>query len=155
MPYVMVPVPEEHVPEILRHVLRLVEDEADGEEEQGSTLRSWDPESMRDLFSESDELTRSVLSFLAQPGNTGGVRPPQVAQALELQGRNLSTLLKTLKARAEEEYGRASPVRNRKVSVGEAGSRRIRFLVMDEEVAELVREAERAVHRAEIGEGEA
>lgn len=154
MPYVLVPVPEEHVPEILRYVLRLVEGEDGEREDEDEAPPGWDQESMERLFSESDELTRAVLSFLAQPGNSGGVRPPQVAQALELQGRNLSTVLKTLKARAEEEYGKSSPVQNRKVSVGEAGSRRIRFLVMDEEVAELVREAERAVHRAEIGEGE-
>lgn len=144
MSYVMVPVPEEHVPEVMRYVLELTESD---------DLADWDEESMRRFFASSDELSRAVLSYMAQPDHSGRVRRDQVARSLELQGY-LPKVIKSLKGRSEDEYGRVPPVRPQKGSAGRPG-RGGSLLVMDEDVAELVRAAERAVHRAEHGDEEA
>lgn len=150
MPYVMVPVPEEHVQEVMRYVIKLLQ-EAD--------LEDWDEESMRQLFDGSDEITRALLSFVAQPEHAGGVPKDEVAQGLELHGY-LPTVMKNLKVRSRNEFGRFPPIRKEQEPGGRGGRRSVPMFVMDEGVAELVRAAEKAVHEAEIadtgaGEGEA
>lgn len=154
MSYVMVPVPEEHVEEVMRYVLELVDDGDDNGAggRKSRKLRDWDAESMRELFAESDEITRAVLSYVAQPEHTGGVRKQQVAKGLELQGY-LGKVLGDLRQRCKKEYGRVPPVApTRGEPAGGSGQRPVPLLVMEEDVAELVRSAEQAVHRAEVEE---
>ncbi len=143
MSYVMVPVPEEHVPEVMRYVLEL-----SGADEPAD---DWDEESMRGFFAASDELSRAVLSYMAQPDHSGSVRRDQVARSLELQGY-LPKVIKSLKSRATDEFGRVPPIRAEKGTAAGPGRGGGSLLVMDEDVAELVRAAERDVHRAEVGD---
>lgn len=142
MPYVMVPVPEEHVERVMRYVLKLVRQDE---------LEDWDEESMHQFFAESDEITRAILSYVAQPDHAGRVRKDQAARSLELQ-RYLPKAVQSLKKRSKKDYGRVPPVRSEKESGEGPGQSTVPMLVMDEEVAELVRSAERAVHREEIQE---
>lgn len=109
-------------------------------DDQGE-LRKWDEESMRSLFASSDEVTRSLLSHLSRPENAEGVRQQRVAHDLELQ-RYIRKVVKNLRRRARGEYGRVPPVKMRT----KAGrDRRDPLLVMLEDVAALVRVAERDV----------
>lgn len=110
-------------------------------DEQGG-LRDWDEESMRRLFASSDEVTRSLLSHLALPENAQGVRQQRVARELELQ-RYIRKVVKDIRRRARGEYGRVPPV---KAKTRGGRDRRDPLLVMREDVAALVRDAERDAH---------
>lgn len=145
MSYVMVPVPEQHVQAVMRYVLKLLQEDE---------LEGWDEEGMLRFFAESDEITRAILSYVAQPDHDGRVRQEDVARSLELHGY-VPRMIRDLKIRSRQEYGRASPIRNEKDFAGPAGGRPVPVLVMDEDVAVLVRKAEQAVHRAELGEDDA
>ena len=63
MPYVMIPVPEEHVEEVMQYVLRAV---------ARAAIQPWDTESIGAIFSEVDEATRSLLAFVARASADGG-----------------------------------------------------------------------------------
>ena len=62
MPYVMVPVPEEHVQDVMQFVLREVA--------KASQL-PWDEESVAQLFGEVDEASRSLLAYAARAITNG------------------------------------------------------------------------------------
>jgi hypothetical protein len=53
MPYVMVPVPEEHVQDVMQFVLREV---------AKASLEPWDEKSVSELFHDGDEGSRSLLA---------------------------------------------------------------------------------------------
>lgn len=142
MPYVMVPVPEEYVQDVMRYVLKRIQEEE---------LEDWDEESMRRFFGESDEITRAILSYVAQPDHDGRVRQEDVARSLELPGY-VPRMIRDLKLRSRQEYGRISPIRQEKEYGSRPGGRPVPLLVMDDDVAALVRKAEQAVHRSELGE---
>ena len=57
MAYVSVPVPEEHVEDVMRFVLRAM---------ARASMLTWDQESFSDLWSDTDELGRALLAFVAR-----------------------------------------------------------------------------------------
>ena len=65
MPYEMVPVPEEHVQDVMQFILR---------EMAKASLEPWDDESVSKLFHEVDESSRSLLAYTARAslGANGG-----------------------------------------------------------------------------------
>ncbi len=74
MPFIMVPVPEEHVNDVMHYIVRL-------QRQDGAELQEWDEDGIHQLFLEADEPTRSVLSFLALPGRAGKeVEPHEIAE---------------------------------------------------------------------------
>ena len=57
MPYVMVPVPEEHVEDVMQFILRSME---------RASMEPWDGESLAEAYHAADEITRSLLAFVAR-----------------------------------------------------------------------------------------
>ena len=62
MPYVMVPVPEDHVEDIMRYIVRLMSQ---------ALIEPWTEESVTQLFEEIDEPSRALLSTVAQVHASG------------------------------------------------------------------------------------
>jgi hypothetical protein len=146
MPYVMVPVPEEHVLEVMAMVLRLAARQSHDEPPRG-----WDQQAVTEFFGKSNEPTRGLLSFLAHPKRAGTeFIPPDIAAALELDTSEVSGLLGPL----NREFRRANrvPLFESRVHPETSRSGRTlkrRRLMMREENARLVRAAEQALREAE------
>jgi hypothetical protein len=146
MPYVMVPVPEEHVPEVMGLVLRLSTRRSHDE-----PPKSWDQEAVSEFFAKANEPTRGLLSFLAHPKRAGNeFIPPEIARALELEASEVSGLLGPL----NREFRRANrvPLFESRVHPEISPSGRTlkrRRLKMGEENARMVRAAEQALRSVE------
>jgi hypothetical protein len=146
MPYVMVPVPEQHVLEVMATVLRLAARQSHTEPPQG-----WDQQAVTDLFAKANEPTRGLLSYLAHPKRAGTeFIPPDIARALELDASEVSGLLGPL----NREFRRANrvPLFESRVHPETSPSGRTlkrRRLMMSDEHARMVRAAEQAVRAVE------
>src|SRR5215207_1415567 len=102
MPYVMVPVPEEHVLEVMAVVMRLAARQAHDE-----PPRPWDQDAVNGFFAKANEPTRGLLSFLAHPDRAGNeFIPPEIARTLELETSEVAGLLGPL----NREFRRANRV---------------------------------------------
>ncbi len=62
MPYVMMPVPEEFVEEVMQFILRAT---------ARAAITPWDAESITKLYDEVDEGSRSLLAFVARASASG------------------------------------------------------------------------------------
>jgi hypothetical protein len=136
MPYVMVPVPEEHVSAVLALVLRLSEG---GDE----PLMEWDQEALSGFVAETGEPARAILAFLADPARADTeVGTREVARALGVERAELSGILGPLNRRCRK-AGRVPLFERRVHSVVSPRGRAVkhRFLVMPEKTAEMVRAA--------------
>ena len=146
MPYVMVPVPEEHVLEVLATVLRLAARQSHDE-----PPKSWDQQAVTRLFRKANEPTRGLLSYLAHPKRAGTeFIPPDIAAALELETSEVSGLLGPL----NREFRRANRVplfesRVHPETSPRGRTLRRRRLMMREENARMVRDAEQALRQVE------
>jgi hypothetical protein len=146
MPYVMVPVPEEHVLEVMGLVMRLA-----ARRPHDEPPKAWDQEAVNEFFAKANEPTRVLLSFLAHPKRAGKeFIPPEIARALELEASEVSGLLGPL----NREFRRANraPLFESRVHVETGPSGRTlkrRRLMMSTEHARMVREAEQAVRSVE------
>jgi hypothetical protein len=91
MPYVIVPVPEEPVQDVMQFVLRDV---------AKASQEPWDEGSVSELFQEVDEAGRSLLGYTARASMSGtDIREPQAAQMMHLRQREVSGLLRELNDR--------------------------------------------------------
>ena len=146
MPYVMVPVPEEHVLEVMGVVLRLAARRPHDEPPQ-----AWDQEAVNEFFAKANEPTRALLSFLAHPKRAGKeFIPPEIARAFELEASEVSGLLGPL----NREFRRANrvPLFESRVHVESSPSGRTlkrRRLMMGPENARMVQAAEQALRSVE------
>jgi hypothetical protein len=114
MPYVMVPVPEEHVQDVMQFILR---------EMAKASLEPWDSESVSELFHEVDEAGRSLLAYTARASMSGtDITEAQAADMMQLRQREVAGIVRDLNERTTEK----------------------RVLWMSDELAPLVRDAERA-----------
>jgi hypothetical protein len=143
MPYVMVPVPEEHVQDVMQFILREV---------AKASLESWDDESIAGLFHEVDEASRSLLAYTARASLSGtDITESQVADMMQLRPRELAGIVRELSERATK-ANRPTLVVTRAITEtrpnGRTAERRV--LWMSDEVAPLVRAAERA-ELADVG----
>ena len=144
MPYVMVPVLEEHVLDVMCYVTRLSRSHEEGTGE-------WDQESIERLFEESNELSRSLISYLAHPARAGHeVSPPEIAQALELQLSDFAGIVGPLN-RQFRKLNKVPLFESRVASATTPSGRQMkkRTLVMTEELSQMVRTAEKAVRERE------
>jgi hypothetical protein len=137
MPYVMVPVPEEHVQDVMQFVLREV---------AKASLEPWDEGSVAELFREVDEASRSLLAYTARASMGGtDITELQVADMMQLRQREVVGLLRELNERAAK-ANHPTPVITRTVTEtlpnGRTAEKRV--LSMSDEVALFVRNAERA-----------
>src|SRR3954454_8446572 len=86
MDYVMVPVPEEHVVDVMTHIARLV---------ARASVVPWTDDAVAELFDEVDEACRSVLSLVAR--NTVAdkdLSDEDAADALELNVREVRAIVR-------------------------------------------------------------
>ncbi|MBK5289325.1 MAG: hypothetical protein JJE46_12765 [Acidimicrobiia bacterium] len=137
MPYVMVPVPEKHVEDVMDYILRAIT--------QGS-IEPWDHPSISDFYHEVDEATRSVLAFVARAeAEEKELDTVAAARAIQMTPREVNGILNELQTTTGDAK-RPPIVVARTVSErlpnGRVTDKRV--LVMESGVAELVREVERA-----------
>jgi hypothetical protein len=141
----MVPVPEEHVQEVMRFIVSVASRAPE------TAAERWDEASVEEFFLDAGEPTRALLSYLAHPARAGNpVRPNEIAAALELESTDVSGIVGPLRREARR-AGRVPLVESRSMrstSVAGKPSKR-RSFVMSEEVAAMVRQAERAVRALE------
>lgn len=137
MPYVMVPVPEEHVADVMQFILREV---------AKASLVPWDEASVSAMFHEVDEASRSLLAYAARAVTSGNeLSETQAADLMQLRQRELVGIMRELNERASKD-DRPVLVTTRTVNETLPNGRTVekRVLWMSDEVAPLVRDAERA-----------
>lgn len=136
MPYVMVPVPEEHVEEVMQFILRA---------RAQASIQPWDHESITQFFKEVDEASRSLLAFVSRASVDGGdLADAEAARKIQLTVREILAIRNELDAQVKQ-ANRPSLITVRTVSERLPNGRMTekRVLQMDPEIAELVRAAER------------
>jgi hypothetical protein len=137
MPYVMVPVPEEHVQDVMQFILREV---------AKASLEPWDDESVSELFHEVDEASRSLLAYVARASMGGTeITEAQAADMMQLRQREVIGIVRELNERASKANRPtlvATRIVNETLPNGRTSEKRV--LWMGDEVAPLVRNAERA-----------
>jgi hypothetical protein len=137
MPYVMVPVPEEHVQDVMQFVLREV---------AKASLEPWDDTSITELFHDADEAGRSLLAYAARGAMSGtDITETQAADLMQLRQREVVGIVREINERAAKS-SRPALVVTRMVTETLPNGRTTekRVLSMNDEVAPLVRDAERA-----------
>jgi len=137
MDYVMVPVPEEHVVDVMQHVARLV---------ARASVVPWDDESVAELFDEVDEASRSVLSLAARSISAGkDLSDEDAAKALELNVREIKAIVRDLQDNATRD--KREPLvalRDATVVLRNGRSVQKRLFTMSEPMARAIRAHERA-----------
>lgn len=137
MDYVMVPVPEEHVVDVMQHVARLV---------AKASVIPWDDDSVTEFFDEVDEASRSVLSLVARSTTAGKELSEDVAgETLELKVREVQSIVRELH-HATHQARREPILALREVSVVLRNQRTVqkRLFAMPDPVARAIRAHERA-----------
>lgn len=137
MGYVMVPVPEEHVEEVMRAILRF---------QAQARTEPWDEASVQDLFADSDEAAKAVLSVVARGViSSGKVADQDVASAIEISGREVLGIVRELNELSVD-LARPAIIQSRMETEvlpnGRVTERRV--LSMSPESAISIRDAERA-----------
>jgi hypothetical protein len=137
MPYVMVPVPEEHVQDVMQFILREV---------AKASLEPWDDGSISALFHEVDEASRSLLAYTARASQAGkDITEGQVADMMQLRQREVAGIVRELNDRAGKASRPALLVtRTITETLPNGRTTEKRVLVMADEVAPRVRKAEQA-----------
>jgi len=137
MPYVMVPVPEEHVQEVMQFMLRTL---------TRASQEEWDQENITRIFSEVDEISKTLLTHLARATMTGEeVFEASAAKAVQLSNRETTAIVRELNEVSREENRPSLIARRASVEVLPNGRSTERFaIVVEEEVAPLILEAEKA-----------
>lgn len=136
MPYVMVPVPEEHVEDVMQFILREV---------ARASLEPWDEESASALFHEVDEESRSLLAYAARATMSGKeLSESDAADLMQLRQREMVGIMRELNERASK-ANRPSLLTVRTVTETLPNGRTTdkRVLWMSDEVAPFIRNAER------------
>jgi hypothetical protein len=137
MPYVMVPVPEEHVQDVMQFVLREV---------AKSSLEPWDEKSISEFFHDIDEESRSVLAYAARATISGKeLSEADAADLLQLRQREMAGIMRDLNERAVK-ANHANLLSTRTITETLPNRRTVekRVLWMSEDLASLVHSAERA-----------
>jgi hypothetical protein len=137
MPYVMMPVPEEHVEEVMQFVLRAVE---------RAKLTPWDEESLNKVYGDVDEASRSLLAFVAREAATGSeLDATDATHKMQLTAREVIGIMNeliTLSRTQNRPNLLNSRIITERLPNGRTHDRRT--FLMEPEIADLVRAAERA-----------
>jgi len=137
MPYVSVPVPEEHVEDVMRFILRAM---------ARASMLSWDEESFADLWGDTDELGRALLAFVARATlEDVDLTDREAAEKVQVRPREVHALAAELSQESQRRR-RPSIVTTQMVEDELPNGRvvEVRVLLMDAEVARFVADAERA-----------
>jgi hypothetical protein len=138
--FVMVPVPEEHVLEVMALVTRLSSRApARGE----WPAKQWDQDALDRLVADANDRTRALLSFLAHRSRAGKeITPREIAAALDLERSEVPGILGPLNRQFRKAH-RVPLFESRVRSVTSADGRpeKRRTLMMAKETARMVRAA--------------
>lgn len=137
MPYVMIPVPEEHVEEAMSAVLRII---------SRGRLEDWDAEGIHKLFQEVDESARALLAITARSMKSGKpVTQVAAAEFTQLTQRELLGIMREVNDLAAAD-DRPALLSNQAASetLPNGRVRETRVFSMPDDVAEWIREAEKA-----------
>lgn len=137
MPYVMIPVPEEHVEEAMSAVLRII---------SRGRLVEWDSESVTQLFDEVDESARALLAITARSMKAGKpISQSGASDFTQLSQRELFGIMREINERAAADSRPAILVNQSTTETLPNGRvRETRVFSMADDVAEWIREAEKA-----------
>jgi hypothetical protein len=147
MPYVNIPVPEEHVEEVMAFVLRAM---------ARAAIEPWDEASVGEFFAEIDESTRALLAFVARASASGReLFESEAASSLQLSVRETFGLMREVNERATR-ANRPTLITARLVTETLQNGRTVekRVYSMPEDVAPLVAEADRADLLRDAGPGQ-
>jgi hypothetical protein len=137
MPYVMLPVPEEHVEEVMQFILRAI---------ARAAIEPWDAESIGKIFNEVDEASRSLVAFVARASVEGAeLDAADAARKIQLTVREVSGIINELNALTRD--SNHPSLINTRMAAERLPNGRVtekRVLQMDPEVADFVRAAEQA-----------
>lgn len=136
MGYVMVPVPEEHVEEIMRAILRF---------QAQARTDPWDEASIKELFADSDEAAKAVLTVVSRGVlSSGKIADQEAADAIEITNREVLGIVRELNEAANE-LARPAIIHSRMETDVLPNGRMIerRVLSMPPELAIYIRDAER------------
>lgn len=137
MPYVMMPVPEEHVEAVMDFVLRAI---------ARASILPWDEESIAVAFGEIDEASRSILSFVSRSVLAGKDLPErELATLMQLGPREVAGIMNELVNRSRA-ANRPNLLTSRGITerLPNGRTREARVYLMDADLAQLVREAEQS-----------
>jgi len=137
MPYVMVPVPEEHVEEAMGAVLRIIA--------KGRTV-SWDRDAVNEFYGEIDESARMLLASTARSVVNGkDLSQKMAADTTQLTERELLGIMRELNDRSGQN-SRPSILLNQPFTetLPNGRTRESRVFTMEPAVASWVADAERA-----------
>jgi hypothetical protein len=137
MPYVMVPVPEDQVQEVMQFVVRLMSQ---------ASVEPWTEETIAQVFEEIDELGRAFLSTVAKAAVDGKtLSEGDVAAIIAMNWREAMGILRELNDLAQA-AGHPQLVARRVVTetLPNGRTREVRVLAMSEDIARMVHEADRA-----------
>ena len=143
MPYVMVPVPEDNVQDVLQFVVRLMSQ---------ASIEPWTEEAITQLFEEIDEPGRALLSTVANAVVRGNpLTEGDTAALIGMTWRETMGLLRELNDLAGASahpplIGRRS---SKVTTLPNGRTRDVRALTMTDEIARLVHAADRAQLLAE------
>jgi hypothetical protein len=142
MPYVMVPVPEEHVPDVMQFVVRLASQ---------APLEPWTAEALTQLFEDIDEPARALLSAVAKGViNDRPLGEPDAATIIGMTWREVAGMVRELnEAAASQSHPALVARRSVTTTLPNGRTREVRALIIDNEIARLVHEADRAQLLAE------
>lgn len=143
MPYVNVPVPEEHVEEVMQFVLRAM---------TRASQEPWDDESIGKLFDEVDELSKALLAFVARAVSTGkDLSQNDAASMIQLSGRETMAIQRELNELARA-AGRPTLISQRTINEPLPNGRTTekRIFSMELDVAQLVRDAEQRERERDV-----
>ncbi len=137
MTYVMVPVPEDHVEDVMQLILRL---------KARAALKDWDPDAVSSFYDDVDEDCRSVLSFVARGViNREEFALGDVATMVELNVRETNGIVREINEIASEREHPA-PIGHRMVTevLPNGRTQEKQILAIEPELAVMVQDAERA-----------
>ena len=136
MSYIMVPVPEDHVVDVMQYVLRLINQ---------ASIEPWDEGSLTDFFESVDEPTRALLSAVAAATLRDEPIPePDAVSAIQMNRREMIGIMREVNDLARD-TGRQGLIQARTVDevLANGRTREVRVLAMADDVARFVVEADR------------
>jgi hypothetical protein len=149
MEYVMVPVPDEFVVDVMQYVARLV---------ARASVVPWTKESVELCFDDLEEINRTLLSFVARSTVAGKeMTDEDAAESLELSTREIRGLVREVNDVAQRnKFEPLLGLREATVQLRNGRTVQRRIFNMDEPVARMIRAYERAsMPNVEVGGAEA
>lgn len=144
MPYVMVPVPEEHVEEAMEAVLRIV---------RHARLSPWDQVAMTPFFLGLDESAKALLSLVSRATTVGKqISQAGAADRMEVTQREILGIVRDVNARAQDEDRPPLLIPQEATETLPNGrTRKVAIIAANADVAALVQVAEKSEMDAHSG----